>query len=74
MAVAVQAPGRAHRAGRVGLYAVLIVAGTIAALPFVWMILASFKPADEIRQQPPTFVPADPTLTNYETILADPEL
>jgi ABC-type glycerol-3-phosphate transport system permease component len=70
----VQTPGAAHRAGRIGLYAVLIVAGTIAAVPFVWMIASSFKGAEEIRQIPPTFLPSDPTLENYTTILNDPEL
>ena len=52
----------------------LAVLGIVAALPFVWMILASFKPEAEIRQIPPTFLPADPSLDNYKTILEDPEL
>jgi len=63
-----------HKAGRGLLYVVLTVFGIVAALPFVWMILASFKPAAEIRQIPPTFWPADPSLDNYRTILQDPEL
>jgi multiple sugar transport system permease protein len=63
-----------HRAGRVSLYVVLAILGIAAALPFVWMILASFKPEAEIRQIPPTFLPADPSLDNYRTILEDPEL
>ena len=64
----------AHRAGRVSLYVVLTFLGIIAALPFVWMILSSFKPEAEVRQIPPTFFPAHPTLDNYRTILGDPEL
>jgi len=63
-----------HRTGRVSLYVVLAILGVIAALPFVWMILASFKPEAEVRQIPPTFLPADPSLDNYRTILQDPEL
>ena len=63
-----------HRSGRVALYVVLAIVGVVAALPFVWMILASFKPEAEIRQIPPTFLPADPSLDNYRTILEDPEL
>jgi multiple sugar transport system permease protein len=63
-----------HRAGRTSLYVVLTILGVIAALPFVWMILASFKPEAEIRQIPPTFWPANPSLDNYRTILEDPEL
>jgi multiple sugar transport system permease protein len=63
-----------HRSARTVLYLVLTVLGVIAALPFVWMILASFKTAAEIRQIPPTFWPAEASLDNYRTILEDPEL
>jgi multiple sugar transport system permease protein len=63
-----------HRASRSLLYAVLIGLGVVAAVPFIWMILASFKTGAEIRQFPPTFVPQDPTLGNYGTIVNDPEL
>ena len=63
-----------HRAGRVSLYVVLAILGVIAALPFVWMILSSFKTEAEVRQIPPTFFPAHPSLDNYRTILGDPEL
>ena len=63
-----------HRSSRVVLYVVLTVLGVIAALPFVWMILASFKTAAEIRQIPPTFLPAEASLDNYRKILEDPEL
>jgi ABC-type glycerol-3-phosphate transport system permease component len=63
-----------HRASRTALYAVLILFGIVAAVPFVWMILASLKTGAEIRQFPPTFVPHDATLSNYGTILSDPEL
>ncbi|MDP9185148.1 MAG: carbohydrate ABC transporter permease [Actinomycetota bacterium] len=63
-----------HRTGRMSLYVVLAFLGVIAALPFVWMILSSFKPEAEIRQIPPTFLPAHASLDNYRTILQDPEL
>jgi multiple sugar transport system permease protein len=66
--------GTRHRSGRVALYVVLTILGIVAALPFVWMILASFKPEAEIRQIPPTFLPADPSFDNYRTIFDDPEL
>ena len=52
----------------------LAVLGIVAAMPFVWMILSSFKTAEEIRQIPPTFWPEQATLDNYRTILDDPEL
>jgi multiple sugar transport system permease protein len=63
-----------NRSGRVVLYVVLTVLGVIAALPFVWMILSSFKPEAEVRAIPPTFWPQEGTLDNYRTILNDPEL
>jgi multiple sugar transport system permease protein len=63
-----------RRATRVGLYMVLTILGVVAALPFVWMILASFKTGAEIRQIPPTFWPEEASLDNYRTILEDPEL
>jgi multiple sugar transport system permease protein len=71
----VRPPGvRRHRLVRVALYAILTVLGVVAALPFVWSILASFKTAAEIRQIPPTFWPETASLDNYRTILQDPEL
>ena len=66
--------GSHRRSGRVALYVVLAVLGVIAALPFVWMILSSFKPEAEVRAIPPTFWPQEGTLDNYRTILNDPEL
>jgi multiple sugar transport system permease protein len=50
------------------------VLGIIAATPFVWTILSSFKTGAELRQVPPTFWPQEPTLDNYRTILSDPDL
>jgi multiple sugar transport system permease protein len=60
--------------GRIGLYALLVVASIVAAAPFLWMILSSFKSGREIREIPPTFLPSSPTLDNYRTILDDPDL
>ena len=67
-------PPSGHFGARVALYIVLTVLGVVAALPFVWMILSSFKPEAEIRQIPPTFWPERPSLDSYRTILRDPEL
>jgi multiple sugar transport system permease protein len=36
--------------------------------PFVWMLLSSFKPEGEIRANPPTWLPNDPTLANYGSL------
>jgi multiple sugar transport system permease protein len=55
-------------------YLVLIPASLIAALPFAWMILGSFKTGREIRQVPPTFLPHEPTLENYARLLSEEDL
>lgn len=60
--------------GRIAVYTILILSSIIAIIPFVWMILASFKTGAEVRQVPPTFWPQAPTLDNYRTILNDPKL
>ncbi len=55
-------------------YLILIPASLVAMMPFIWMILATFKTGAEVRQIPPTFLPAAPTFENYRTILTDPKL
>jgi multiple sugar transport system permease protein len=55
-------------------YFVLIPAAIVAALPFIWMILGSFKTGAEIRHVPPTFFPQEPTLDNYTTIFTEEDL
>ena len=55
-------------------YLVLIPACLVSLLPFVWMILGSFKTGAEIRQIPPTLFPQEFTLDNYRKVLSDPEL
>jgi multiple sugar transport system permease protein len=49
--------------------AVLWVGGLLMVIPFVWMVISSFKSAAEILSLPPTFFPKDPTLQNYREIL-----
>ncbi|MCA9836304.1 MAG: carbohydrate ABC transporter permease [Trueperaceae bacterium] len=55
-------------------YIILIPASLVAMMPFIWMILATFKTGAEVRQIPPTFLPKAFTLENYRTILTDPKL
>jgi multiple sugar transport system permease protein len=55
-------------------YLILIPAGLIALLPFIWMILSSFKTLAEVRQIPPTFFPQELTLSNYDKVLNDSNL
>jgi multiple sugar transport system permease protein len=47
------------------IYSALIVAGAATMLPFVWMVLSSFKTQGEILRNPTGFLPSDPTWGNY---------
>jgi len=55
-------------AGQAVRHFVLIFISLIFITPFLWMFLASFKPALEIIKIPPTFIPEKFTLNNYKTI------
>ena len=46
----------------------LWVGGIIVIVPFVWMLISSFKSASEILSLPPTFFPQNPTLRNYQVL------
>ncbi len=66
---------RRRKSFRINLaYFILVPASLIALLPFVWMVLSSFKTLKEIRQVPPTFVPKEFTLDNYQKVLTDKDL
>ena len=66
---------RQRKSFRINLaYFILVPASLIALLPFVWMVLSSFKTLKEIRQVPPTFVPKEFTLDNYQKVLTDKDL
>lgn len=60
--------------GQIVVYFLLILGLSMTLMPFLWMILSSFKTATEILRTPPTFWPENPTLNNYLTILNDPKL
>ena len=76
MQATVKRPSRKtkFKVGRTLVYLILIIGSLIAMLPFVWMILASFKTGAEVRQIPPTFLPQAWTLENYRTIFNDEDL
>lgn len=50
---------------RVVTYAVLVIGVVIWIFPFIWMYLGSVKTQREIMTKPPTFLPKEPTLENY---------
>ncbi len=54
--------------GRWWLYLVLTVLLFIVVLPFVWMILGSFKSQSELLQVPPTWFPENPSLDNFQRL------
>ncbi|MEH0823809.1 MULTISPECIES: carbohydrate ABC transporter permease [unclassified Micromonospora] len=71
------APTPAHRRpatsapearGHLWVYAVLAGGLVLLVGPFLWMLLGSFKPDAELRQVPPTWLPASPTTDNYRQL------
>ncbi len=59
---------------RSAAYVVLIAGLTFTLLPFIYVVLASFKTNAELMRVPPTFIPEKPTLDNYLTVLTDPDI
>jgi multiple sugar transport system permease protein len=53
---------------RLGRATVLAGAAAVALLPMYWLVITALKPRDEIFGFPPTFMPRDPTLRNFETL------
>ena len=47
------------------VYVLLTLGLLITVVPFVWMLLGSLKTQSELVQVPPTWLPADPTFSNY---------
>ncbi len=58
--------------GRATVYLILCGGLIFTLLPFLWMVMTSFKPSSEILRTPPTFFPENFTLESYQTILTDP--
>nr|WP_238456237.1 carbohydrate ABC transporter permease [Lederbergia galactosidilytica] len=44
---------------------VLLIGSILVALPFVWMMLSSFKNDSEVLRIPPTIIPEHPTIQNF---------
>ncbi|MEV6638361.1 carbohydrate ABC transporter permease [Actinoplanes sp. NPDC051470] len=56
------------RAAKIVLYTVLGLGLLVVVGPFLWMLLASFKPEAEIRRVPPTWLPDTWTLDNFREL------
>ncbi len=50
------------------IYAVLGVGLFLVVVPFLWMLVSSFKPEAEVRAVPPTWWPETLTLDNYDRL------
>lgn len=61
---------RASRAQRIAIYSALILGGLFMIFPFLWSLLSSFKPPEEILTLHPQLLPKNATLDNYRTVLA----
>ena len=53
---------------------VLLVFGCLMLLPLVFLVSNGFKTPQEILAWPPTIIPANPTLANFQAVLADTPL
>jgi multiple sugar transport system permease protein len=64
-------PGRA-RPDRAGMWIslVLVIGLLIMVVPFIWMLLGSFKPTAELRQVPPTWWPLQGTFENFTDLFS----
>ena len=50
------------------IYAVLFGGLFLVVIPFLWMLISSFKPEREVRAVPPTWWPETITLDNYDRL------
>ncbi len=50
------------------IYGVLTVGLFLVVIPFLWMLVSSFKPEREVRAVPPTWWPETITLDNYNRL------
>jgi multiple sugar transport system permease protein len=51
------------------LYVLLTLGLVLMIAPFVWMVLGSFKPQGEFLRLPPTWLPEQPTVNNYQRLV-----
>jgi len=53
------------------LTTLLVLFGVMTALPFVWMLLSSFKSGTELMRTPPRFLPARFSWLSYKEVIHD---
>jgi multiple sugar transport system permease protein len=52
------------------LYVILFLGLLLMVAPFIWMVLGSFKAQNEFLRTPPTWLPEQPTLDNFERLFS----
>ena len=55
----------------IAIYGILIVAAFMSLIPFLYVISTSFKDSVSLFQYPPQWIPREPTLDNFRTLLQD---
>jgi multiple sugar transport system permease protein len=61
-------PATRRRRASILVTGVLAVGLMLVVMPFVWMLLSSFKGVEELAQRPPTWLPSRPTTVNYQSL------
>ncbi len=51
--------------GKIAIYVLLILGAVTMLLPFIWLVLSTFKSNAEINAFPPTFFPKEWIISNY---------
>src|SRR5258707_7817 len=65
MTAAIQHNRRLIRPSRILLHLFLLITSLMTAMPLLWAVLTSFKPANEILSVTPHILPMTWTLDNY---------
>ena len=55
----------------IAIYGILIVAAFMSLIPFLYVISTSFKDSVSLFQYPPQWIPREPTLDHFRTLLQD---
>ena len=50
------------------VYAILIIGALSMAIPYVWMLVTSIKPIEEVQSYPPSFYVQNPTFLPYKEL------
>ncbi|MDD4953487.1 MAG: carbohydrate ABC transporter permease [Candidatus Omnitrophica bacterium] len=55
---------------RIIIYAFLTIGALAMAIPYVWMVVTSIKPIEEVQAYPPSFIVHHPTLAPYRELFS----